>query len=84
VRMEQPDVITIFRNALLLSLGQPIVTFLLLVILAVVGILSTFLAILLVLVFPPVLALASCGATEYLLEKAQAVQEKRGKGDNRD
>lgn len=74
VAMEEPRILLIYRNALLLALSQPLFTIILLVVLVLLTAISVVIPILLVLITPGLWALASTRALVHLLEIVRRVQ----------
>jgi uncharacterized membrane protein YesL len=75
IQMEQPRVIPIFRNALLLTLSRPLFTVVLMILLALATALGAVFAIVLILAIPGLWALASTRALTVLLEEVRAAQK---------
>lgn len=75
VVMEEPRVLVIYRNALLLALSQPLFTVLLLIIMVVLTVFSALIPIFLILITPGLWALASTLGLAHLLDIVRRVQE---------
>ena len=82
IAMEKPRVLLIFRNALLLTLANPLFTVLLLVLFLALTVVSVAFPLLLILVLPGLLSLVSTRALVYLVERVRQIQSHRDHQDD--
>lgn len=75
IQMEQPRLLLIYRNALLLTLSRPLFTVVLILLLVAATILGGILAIILILAIPGLWAIASNRALVFVLEEVRAAQK---------
>ena len=76
IQMEQPRILPIYRNALLLTLSRPLFTILVILLLVVATVIGGALAILLILGIPALWAITANRALVYLLEEVRTAQSK--------
>ena len=78
IQMEQPRLLLIYRNALLLTLSRPLFTVLLILLLVAATIIGGLFAIILILAIPGLWAIAANRALVHVLEEVRAAQTKDG------
>ncbi|MCC7355052.1 MAG: hypothetical protein IT330_15010 [Anaerolineae bacterium] len=76
IQMEQPRILLIYRNALLLTLSRPLFTVLLILLLLIATIIGGIFAIILILAIPGLWAIASNRALVHVLEEVRSAQSK--------
>lgn len=83
IQMEQPRLVLIYRNALLLTLSRPLFTIVLILLLGAATLLGGILAIILILAIPGLWAIAANRALISVLQEVREAQKTRQGGDGK-